>query len=194
MKAAVHLDGTLNDARDIDRSWSVELAFPWSVLGELARRPAPPGEGDQWRVNFSRVEWPLEISGGTYRKAASVTDANWVWSPQHVVDMHRPETWGYVQFSTGRPGSVPFEPDASLPARRWLHQVYYAERAYRQAHGRWATTLEELQVPGPADGALGAATLNVADSLFQASVELRLPGRTARRWNIRQDALVWPDE
>jgi len=194
MKAAVHLDGTLNDARDIDRSWSVELAFPWSVLGELARRPAPPGEGDQWRVNFSRVEWPLEISGGTYRKAASATDANWVWSPQHVVDMHRPETWGYVQFSTGRPGSVPFEPDASLPARRWLHQVYYAERAYRQAHGRWATTLEELQVPGPADGALGAATLNVADSLFQASVELRLPGRTAQRWNIRQDALVWPDE
>jgi len=118
MKAAVHLDGTLNDARDLDRSWSVELAFPWTVLGELARRPAPPGDGDQWRVNFSRVEWPLEISGGTYRKAASAKDANWVWSPQHVVDMHRPETWGYVQFSTGRPGSVPFAPDASLPARR----------------------------------------------------------------------------
>lgn len=69
--------------------------------------------------------------------------------------MHRPETWGYVQFSTGRPGSMSFEPDASLAARRWLHQVYYG--------------------------------------LFQASVELRLPGRTAQRWNIRQDALVWPE-
>ena len=63
MKSAVHLDGTLNDPRDADRAWSVELAFPWTVLGELARRPAPPVDGDQWRVNFSRVEWPLEIVG-----------------------------------------------------------------------------------------------------------------------------------
>jgi Carbohydrate family 9 binding domain-like len=194
MKAAVHLDGTLNDPRDTDRSWSVELAFPWAVLGELARRPSPPRDGDQWRVNFSRVEWPLEVAVGAYRKSTTAKDANWVWSPQHVVDMHRPETWGYVQFSTGRPGAVAFTLDASLPARRWLHQVYYGERAYRQAHGRWATTLEELRVSVPADGALGAATLKVADSLFQASVELRLAGRTAQRWNIRQDALIWPDE
>ncbi len=194
MKAAVHLDGTLNDPRDTDRSWSVELAFPWAVLGELARRPSPPRDGDQWRVNFSRVEWPLEVAGGAYRKSTTAKDANWVWSPQHVVDMHRPETWGYVQFSTGRPGAVPFTPDASLPARRWLHQVYYGERAYSQAHGRWATMLEELAIAPPAGGSLGAATLTVADSLFQASVELRLPGRAAQRWNIRQDALIWPDE
>lgn len=181
MKSAVHLDGTLNDARDTDRAWSVELAFPWAVLGELARRPAPPADGDQWRVNFSRVEW---VSG---------KDSNWVWSPQHVVDMHRPETWGYVQFSTARPGSAAFVPDASLPARKWLHQVYYAQRAYRQAHGRWAATLEELHSAAPEDKALTGATLKVADSLYQASIELHVPGRPAQRWNIRQDALVWPE-
>jgi hypothetical protein len=33
----------------------------------------------------------------------------------------------------------------------------------------------------------------VTADLFQASVELRLPGGKAQRWNIRQDALVWPD-
>ena len=59
-RSAVHLDGTLNDPRDADRGWSIELAFPWKVLGELARRPAPPRDGDQWRVNFSRVQWTLE--------------------------------------------------------------------------------------------------------------------------------------
>jgi len=194
MKSAVHLDGTLNEPRDTDRAWTVELAFPWTVLGELARRPAPPGDGDQWRVNFSRVEWqPLEVSGQSYRKGGNTRDFNWVWSPQHVVDMHRPETWGYVQFSTARPGSVAFVPDASLPARRWLHQVYYAQRAYRQTHGRWAATLEELQIAAPADSGLGGATLKTAESLYQASIELRPAGRPPQRWNIRQDALVWPE-
>ena len=38
LKSAVHVDGTINDPRDTDRGWSVELAFPWAVLGELARR------------------------------------------------------------------------------------------------------------------------------------------------------------
>ena len=191
LKAAVFLDGTLNKPADTDRGWSVELAFPWSVLGEVARRPSPPGDGDQWRVNFSRVQWPLEASGGLYRKVARAKESNWVWSPQHVVDMHRPESWGYVQFSTGRAGTVRFQPDPALPARRWLHEVYYAERAYRQAHGRWATTLEELHVSAPADAALTGASLNVADSLFQASVVLQVPGQKTQRWNIRHDALVW---
>ena len=31
LKKAVHVDGTLNDPRDTDRGWSVELALPWKV-------------------------------------------------------------------------------------------------------------------------------------------------------------------
>lgn len=52
LKTAAHLDGTLNDANDVDRGWSVELAFPWAALRDVARRPSPPADGDQWRVNF----------------------------------------------------------------------------------------------------------------------------------------------
>ena len=102
LKSAVHLDGTLNVVTDTDRGWSVELAVPWSALGELARRASPPADGDQWRVNFSRVQWALEVVNGAYRKVKDRKENNWVWSPQHVINMHRPETWGYVQFSTGR--------------------------------------------------------------------------------------------
>jgi hypothetical protein len=102
LKSAVRVDGTLNDSRDVDRGWSVELAFPWNVLGEFAHRPAPPHDGDQWRVNFSRVEWPIEIAGGAYRKPAGAREDNWVWSPQGVIDMHRPEMWGYVRFAQGK--------------------------------------------------------------------------------------------
>jgi hypothetical protein len=191
LKSAVHLDGTLNVVTDTDRGWSVELAVPWAALGELARRTSPPVDGDQWRVNFSRVQWALEVSDGAYRKVPKRSENNWVWSPQHVVNMHRPETWGYVQFSTARPGSATFRPDASLPARRWLHEVYYAQIAFRQKNKRWANSLDELRVAVPSDGPLTAAVLQVAGSQFEAAVTLRVDGARSERWKIRQDSLVW---
>src|SRR4029079_19345122 len=98
---------------------------------------------------------------------------------QGVINMHRPEAWGYVQFSTGAPGTVSLRPDPALPARQWLHDVYYAQRAYREAHQRWARTLEELGVAAPADPALSRPALEVTSALFQASVELRRAGRGA---------------
>jgi hypothetical protein len=98
LKAAVHVDGTVNDPRDTDRGWSVELAFPWRVLGERAGTPAPPRDGDRWRVNFSRVEWDVDRSSGAYVKVPGRPEHNWVWSPQGVVNMHVPERWGFVHF------------------------------------------------------------------------------------------------
>jgi len=192
LKTAVHLDGSLNDPTDTDRGWAVELAFPWAVLREAARRPAPPADGDQWRVNFSRVEWTLASAGGRYAKVPGTRENNWVWSPQGVVDMHRPESWGYVQFSTGRPGTTSFRADPTLAARRWLHAVYYAQRDFRRAHGRWAPTLDELGVAPPAAGdALGHGGLEVTGSLFEAAVDLRVASGKTQRWRIRQDARVW---
>jgi hypothetical protein len=58
-----------------------------------------PSEGDVWRMNFSRVQWPVETDGERYRTPAGVREDNWVWSPQGVVDMHRPATWGRVIFA-----------------------------------------------------------------------------------------------
>jgi hypothetical protein len=190
LRSAVAITGTINDSRDTDRGWAVELAMPWAALGELARRPSPPRDGDQWRVNFSRVQWPIEATGGGYRKPAGAREHNWVWSPQHVVDMHRPEWWGYVQFSLSAPGAR-FVPDVSLPARRWLHEVYYAQRDFRQARGRWAATLAELGVAAPAAAGLSAPDMHVGSALFEASIALQRPGDRPVRWHIRHDALVW---
>jgi hypothetical protein len=191
LRTAVHVDGTLNDPSDRDRGWSVELAFPWKVLGELAYLPTPPHDGDQWRVNFSRVEWPIEIRGGRYHKPAGAREDNWVWSPQGVVDMHRPEHWGYVQFSTAPPGTASFRPDPSGPARHLLHQVYYAEREYRKQHEHWARRLEDLGLVH-ADPT-GTLTLETAGSSFEASMELSNSSSGPRHWHIRQDARIWGD-
>jgi hypothetical protein len=172
----------------------VEIAFPWKVLGELARRPAPPRDGDQWRVNFSRVQWRHEVADGKYRKVPGTREDNWVWSPQGVINMHRPETWGYVQFSTGRASEVEFRPDPALAARQALHLIYYSQREYRAKHGRWARSLEELRLPRLADASfVGGPRLATTDDLFQATITIRLPGGTRQRWHIRQDARVWGD-
>lgn len=98
LRTAVHVDGTLNDPQDRDRDWSVEIAFPWKALAQYAQKPAPPRSGDEWRVNFSRVEWRHEIVAGRYRKAPHTKEDNWVWSPQGAVNMHIPERWGRVRF------------------------------------------------------------------------------------------------
>jgi hypothetical protein len=99
LKSAVHVDGTLNDPSDVDRGWSVEFALPWSSLAEYANGPPPPQEGAAWRMNFSRVEWRQRIVDGRYEKIPDTPENNWVWSPQHVVNMHVPQCWGYVWFS-----------------------------------------------------------------------------------------------
>jgi hypothetical protein len=98
LKTAVFLDGTLNDPSDTDRGWSVEIAFPWKALAGYAHKPAPPRPGDEWRVNFSRVQWRLDIVDGKYRKVPKTREDNWVWSPQGAINMHIPEHWGRVRF------------------------------------------------------------------------------------------------
>jgi hypothetical protein len=50
------------------------------------------------------VEWATEVLAGKYSKLPGKED-NWVWSPQGVVDMHRPETWGVLKFQ-GKKRSV----------------------------------------------------------------------------------------
>ncbi len=98
LRTAIYIEGTLNDPRDVDTGWSVEMAFPWKALAEYAHKPAPPRDGDEWRVNFSRVEWRHEIVDGKYQKIKGLKEDNWVWSPQGLINMHVPERWGYVRF------------------------------------------------------------------------------------------------
>lgn len=98
LKTAVHVEGTLNDASDEDQYWSVEIAIPWKALETYAHRSSPPQPGDQWRVDFSRVEWQVEVQDGKYVKVPNKREDNWVWSPQGMIDMHEPSTWGFVQF------------------------------------------------------------------------------------------------
>jgi len=96
LRSAVFVDGTINDATDRDRGWTLEVAIPWSSFVEIVGILSPPRVGDTWRINFARVQWPDHIDLGSwdlYKQAQ-----NWSWSPQGEVNMHNPTRWGYVTF------------------------------------------------------------------------------------------------
>jgi hypothetical protein len=95
-QTAVFLDGTVNDDKDHDRGWSVELAFPWNGMKWLASgdgRALPPRDGDIWRMDFSRFN--------QYKEAAPAKDSGgWVWTRHGIWDSHIPECFARIKFST----------------------------------------------------------------------------------------------
>lgn len=104
IKSAVNVYGTVNNPNDIDSLWTVEMAIPLKPFISLKNRPKTiPKEGEQWRINFSRVQWDHDIIDGKYyRKKENdkyLREYNWVWSKQGVINMHEPEKWGFLQFT-----------------------------------------------------------------------------------------------
>ncbi len=152
LKSAVHVRGTLNDPSDVDDRWFVELAIPWAILREAAPNNKIPENGDQWRINFSRVNWQVEPVNGEYQKiinpktGKSFPEFNWVWSDQGKISMHQPETWGFVQFSDTKAGSAipPFNKNPADEIKWRLRQLYYAQRLYYEREGKYTDRLERL--------------------------------------------------
>lgn len=200
LKTGVHINDTLNDPSDNDRGWQVEFAIPWKVLAEYAHKASPPRDGDQWRVNFSRVEYLPEIMLiNNLRKTGESTIAhsrrarceNWVWSPQGVINMHCPEKWGYVQFSTEKPGTVQFRPDPTEPARMLLHEVYYAQRSYHRRHKRFAKSLGELKLYNLRhESVVAPPVIELAGDGYNVSVEVLLPQGKRKTVRIYQDSKI----
>lgn len=102
MQTAVFIDGTVNDDKDRDRGWTVELAFPWKGLQWLAKadnHSLPPKDGDTWRMDFSRFN--------TYKEAPPAKDSGgWVLSRHGIWDSHIPECFPFVRFSTNSVSSL----------------------------------------------------------------------------------------
>lgn len=178
---AVHVDGSLNDPSDRDRGWTVEMAIPWRAFRGRTSAALPPRDGEVWRINFSRVQWRHRIVGGRYEKIPGLREDNWVWSPQFVIDMHRPERWGYLQFSTAAPGTVGFRPDPRHDTRARLHIVYYAQRDFFRRHKRYAGTLTELGLSWPTSSP--TPELRLAEDGWEATLD---------GLGIRQDSLIGP--
>ena len=154
LKTASGIKGTINDPSDKDEFWTVEVAYPWKALSEMTSMSSPPENGDQWRVNFSRVQWETEVINGNYKKkinpktGKSFPENNWVWSPQGFINMHAPETWGFVQFSSKPVGTekTDFIFDEIENAKWELRRIYYAEQDYRIENNSYNDDIELLGI------------------------------------------------
>ncbi len=197
LQTRTHIEGTRNHASDIDHGWSVEIAIPWEVLRECSPAGAPPQEGQQWRVNFSRVEWQTEVIEGAYVKVKNaqtgkpLPEDNWVWSPQGLINMHYPEMWGFVQFTEQEVGSG--SDSARVAAHeqaKWaLRQLYYKQRSFFNQHGKFAENVFMLGLPeARVVGYRWPPELKTTWNMFEAQLP-SVDGKAV--WRINHEGLVW---
>lgn len=89
LKSAVDIRGTLNNPEDIDKGWSVEMAFPWASLSSFTAGRCPPAASDTWRAHLGRL----------YRIKDGAKPSYWTWPVIGIVDCHQLDRWGFIIFS-----------------------------------------------------------------------------------------------
>jgi hypothetical protein len=161
-KSAVSIDGTLNNPGDKDKKWAVEMAIPFESLKTGAKNPVP-ANGQTWKIDFSRVEWQSVVVNGKYQKkqdektGRDLSENNWVWSPTGEINMHVPERWGMVQFSSSpvNEDKVAFQMPQEEELRKFLWLAYYKQHDFKKANGRFASSLSDLKIPSVIDARSG---------------------------------------
>jgi hypothetical protein len=107
-KSAIKVHGTLNNSKDVDQGWTVEMSIPFFdfygmiFLNEARSKQylegewtsATPRPGDRWRVNLYRIK---ETNTFTEYQA---------WSPVLTAGFHNPARFGTLIFSDQPAGAV----------------------------------------------------------------------------------------
>lgn len=82
MRSKVSVEGTVSDASDRDRRWTVEAVIPFADLGNLQ-----PVAGTRWRANFYRFNRGKD---GFVEKQS--------WCPTLDPSFHQPSRFGILKF------------------------------------------------------------------------------------------------
>ena len=193
LESAVHVEGALNDPSADNHAWTVELKLPWFSfrecgLDECFPDRLAPVPGEIWRMDFSRVEYDVDVVDGRYVKrcgpdGAPLPEHNWLWAPTGVIDAHMPEMWGYLIFTeAGEAYPLP-----AADAAKWvLRRLYYREHAHRCRCG--AFTDDAAALLGEQAARWGVRAY-VTPSLFEGA--LTFGGVT---WRIDQDGYIWKED
>ena len=194
LESAVKIDGVLNDPTADNRGWSLELKLPWFSFRECGLdqcRPErmAPVPGEIWRMDFSRVEWEVDVVDGKYVKRCdpttgeSLPEHNWLWAPTGVIDAHMPEMWGYLVFTeNGEDYPLPGEDGVKFA----LRQLYYKEHAYCCEHQKFSDDAAALVGDVAAQYQMEAY---VTPSMFEGIAVWE-----GQQWHIDQDGYVWQGE
>lgn len=191
LKSAVKVNGTLNNPNDTDEGWVLEMAIPWAAYKTTFFDQNVPAD-KFWRVNFSRVNWQHSVKNGTYERKKDaegkfLPEYNWVWSPMGVINMHEPEKWGYVYFSS-KEGKDTFTIPQDEKVRWELYTLYRAQKGYFEKHKTWAKSIADLTTK----------SISVDGKILKPTIENHLSGYnilvkspfTNTTFVIRQDGKI----
>jgi hypothetical protein len=85
IRTAVRVDGTVNEHRDVDRRWLVEIAMPLAEM--VTDFDAAMLTRFRWRINFYRID-----------RSPAGESSFYAWSPTGG-RFHRPSLFGTLQFA-----------------------------------------------------------------------------------------------
>lgn len=151
LKSAVSIYGTLNNPSDTDLLWTIEMAIPFRSLTTTDQYEVPENL-DYWKINFARVQWPIDIINGRYYKKKDQRTRQllpkqiWAWSPQYAGNMHHPEQWGLITFSDKLVGTTTVSQKTPIEEKysNYLWFLYYKQFEYRKKHLEYAHNLSDL--------------------------------------------------
>jgi hypothetical protein len=87
LKIAVQIKGTLNDWRDKDEYWTLEVAIPFAELPSLAGKS--PQKGDLWLFHLARYDYSVYLPKGVELTSCA---------PLSRADFHFYEDWMRLKF------------------------------------------------------------------------------------------------
>lgn len=177
LQMKVTCQGTLNNPKDTDKSWTVEMAIPAKSL--TLGFESPLKAGNVWRLNFSRVQW-LKKGG---------PEENWVWSPTGKVDMHMPDRWGFVEFSPAPVGTSDqsFNNPYNMDVYKLLWAMFYEQQAYHAKHNNYIQNLKAFWLCDHDKQALPAGSeISVEATSAAFSISISDPA-AAKVYSLDQD-------
>lgn len=194
LESAVFIDGVLNDPYAENHSWSIEMKIPWFSLRECGKDQCYPTKfapeiGEIWRMDFSRVEWEVDVVDGAYVKRTDpetgecLPEHNWLWAPTGVYDAHMPEMWGYLIF-TEQGESYPLPEDDA--AKMVLRRLYYREHAYCCEQERFTEDVSLLLGDEAKEWEVSVYT---TPSMFEGILTWK-----GIDYHINQDGYIWEGE
>ena len=162
IQSAIHIDGTLNNPKDTDKFWSVEMAIPRQALTLSFNNLLKAG--NTWRINFSRVEWLKK------------PEENWVWNATGRIDMHMPDRWGYLHFSDNKVGTeetaMVYPHDMEIYKLMWA--IFYAQQDYKNENGKFASLNE---IPGLSAEMKQKVSMEATTNAYQIRAEVPAEGK-----------------
>ena len=174
------------------------MAIPFGSVS-IGNHVKKPVEGTIWRINFSRVQWDVDIRNGKYVKRRDssgnfLPEHNWVWSPQGVINMHYPERWGYLRFSEKNKKSEAdtFVLSPAEKQKQYLWLIYYRQKDYYQKAGKYTSSQQALGLTESAvdnlfiDEKMNSLRIEASDLQFTAVII----GPDGKAWSINQEGII----